>query len=64
MKKKKWTDTSKSGIPLATATVDKLAGLDEETYGRVGYSFNRCVKFQLADQEIGADTDIFVQKRD
>lgn len=29
------------GIPLATATVDKLAELDEERFGEVSYSFNR-----------------------
>lgn len=31
----------KLGIPLATATVDKLAQLDAESYRDVGYSFNR-----------------------
>lgn len=29
------------GIPLATATVDKLAQLDERKYGEVSYAFNR-----------------------
>jgi orotate phosphoribosyltransferase len=29
------------GIPIATATVDKLAGLDPEKYGKVCYSFDR-----------------------
>ncbi|CAF9931660.1 orotate phosphoribosyltransferase [Imshaugia aleurites] len=29
------------GIPLATATVDKLAELDEASFARVSYSFNR-----------------------
>ena len=29
------------GIPLATATVDKLAELDERRFRKVGYSFNR-----------------------
>ncbi|KAF1812084.1 orotate phosphoribosyltransferase [Eremomyces bilateralis CBS 781.70] len=29
------------GIPLAATVVDKLAGLDEERYGNVSYSFNR-----------------------
>lgn len=29
------------GIPLATATVDKLAELDEGRFGKVSYSFNR-----------------------
>lgn len=29
------------GIPLATATVDKLAELDGERFGGVSYSFNR-----------------------
>jgi orotate phosphoribosyltransferase len=29
------------GIPLATATVDKLAELDERRYGDVSFSFNR-----------------------
>ena len=29
------------GIPLATATVDKLAELDESRFGNVSYSFNR-----------------------
>ena len=29
------------GIPLATATVDKLADLDEGRFGKVSYSFNR-----------------------
>ncbi len=29
------------GIPLATSTVDKLAQLDPETYGRTCYSFDR-----------------------
>ena len=29
------------GVPLATATVDKLAELDEARFGEVGYSFNR-----------------------
>ena len=28
------------GIPIATATVDKLAGLDPEKYGKVCYSFD------------------------
>lgn len=32
---------SYKGIPLATATVDKLAELDEARFGEVGYSFNR-----------------------
>jgi orotate phosphoribosyltransferase len=29
------------GIPLAATTAEKLAGLDEERYGEVGYAFNR-----------------------
>ncbi|KAK0629789.1 phosphoribosyltransferase-like protein [Bombardia bombarda] len=29
------------GIPLATATIDKLAQLDEATYGQICYSFDR-----------------------
>lgn len=29
------------GIPLAATTAEKLAGLDEQRYGEVGYSFNR-----------------------
>jgi orotate phosphoribosyltransferase len=29
------------GIPLASSTVDKLAQLDEERYGRICYSFDR-----------------------
>ena len=29
------------GIPLAATTAEKLAGVDEERYGEVGYSFNR-----------------------
>jgi len=29
------------GIPLATATVDKLAELDEAKFGKLSYSFNR-----------------------
>jgi len=29
------------GIPLATSTVDKLAQLDEKTYGELCYSFDR-----------------------
>ncbi|KAK4499100.1 hypothetical protein PRZ48_009612 [Zasmidium cellare] len=29
------------GIPLAATTAEKLAGLDEERWGEVGYSFNR-----------------------
>lgn len=29
------------GIPLATATVEKLAGLDETRFGGLSYSFNR-----------------------
>ena len=29
------------GIPLASATVDKLADLDLEKYGNISYSFNR-----------------------
>lgn len=29
------------GIPLASATVDKLADLDVEKYGNISYGFNR-----------------------
>lgn len=29
------------GIPLAAATVDKLAAIDEKKYGDISYSFNR-----------------------
>lgn len=29
------------GIPLATSTVDKLAAMDEERYGKLCYSFDR-----------------------
>ena len=29
------------GIPLAATTAEKLAGLDEQRWGDVGYSFNR-----------------------
>lgn len=35
------TKPAYKGIPLATATVDKLAELDEARFGSVGYSFNR-----------------------
>jgi orotate phosphoribosyltransferase len=29
------------GIPLCATTAEKLAGIDEDKYGEVGYSFNR-----------------------
>ena len=37
------------GIPLASATVIKLAGIDQERFGEVSYSFNRKEKKEYGD---------------